>query len=90
MDNELLHFARFAAAVARRVAPGPSRFATPAYAPAALFALLLLRERLRLTHRGPEDLLLLSAASVTRSASEPSRTMRRFGGSPVSMSILTY
>lgn len=60
MDNELLRFARLAAAVARRVAPPPSRFARPAYAPAALFAALLLRERLRLTYRGLEDLLRLS------------------------------
>jgi hypothetical protein len=35
MDNELPRFARLAA-VARRVVPAPSRFATPAYAPAAL------------------------------------------------------
>jgi hypothetical protein len=60
MDNELLRFVRLAAAVARRVAPLPSRFASPAYAPAALFATLLLRERLRLTYRGLEDLLRLS------------------------------
>ena len=60
MDNEPLRFARLAAAVARRVAPAPSRFATPAYAPAALFAALLLRERLRLTYRGLEDLPRLS------------------------------
>jgi hypothetical protein len=60
MDNELLRFARLAAAVARRVAPPPSRFATPAYAPAALLAVLLPRERLRLTYRGLEDLLRLS------------------------------
>ena len=60
MDNELLRFARLAAAMAHRVAPVPSRFATPAYAPAALFALLMLRERLRLTYRGLEDLLRLS------------------------------
>lgn len=60
MDNELLRFVRLAVTVARRVAPTPSRFATPAYAPASLFALLLLRERLRLTYRGLEDLLRLS------------------------------
>jgi hypothetical protein len=60
MDNELLRFARLAAAVARRAARPPSRFARPAYAPAALFAALLLRERLRLTYRGLEDLLRLS------------------------------
>jgi transposase len=60
MDNELLRFTRIATAVGRRVAPASSRFATRAYAPAALFALLLLRERLRLTYRGLEDLLRLS------------------------------
>ena len=60
MDNELLRFARLAAAVARRAALPPSRFARPAYAPAALFAAPLLRERLRLTYRGLEDLLRLS------------------------------
>ena len=60
MDNELLRFARLAAAVARRVALPPSRFARSAYAPAALFAALLLRERLRLTYRGLEDLPRLS------------------------------
>ena len=43
MDNELLRFARIAAAVARRAAFPSSRFARPAYAPAALFAALLLR-----------------------------------------------
>jgi hypothetical protein len=56
MDNELLRFARLAAA-ACRVAPAPSRFATPACAPAALLAVLLLRERLRLIYLGLEDLL---------------------------------
>ncbi len=61
MRNELLGFAHLAAAVARRVAPIPSRFAHSAYAPAALFAALLLRGRLRLTYRGLEDLLRLSA-----------------------------
>ena len=60
MDNELLHFARLAAAVARCAVLPPSRFARPAYAPAALFAAPLLRERLRLTYRGLEDLLRLS------------------------------
>ncbi len=60
MDNELLRFARLVAAAARRAAPAPSRFATPAYAPAALLAMLPLRERLRLTYRGLEDLLRLS------------------------------
>jgi hypothetical protein len=60
MDNELLRFARLAVTVTRHVAPTPSRFATLAYTPAALFALLLLRERLRLTYRGLEDLLRLS------------------------------
>ena len=38
----------------------PGRFAHCAYTPAALFASLLLRERLRLTYRGLEDLLRLS------------------------------
>ena len=64
MDNEPLRFARFAAAVARCASPPPNRFARPAHAPAALFAALFaalpLRERLRLTHRGLEDLLRLS------------------------------
>jgi hypothetical protein len=60
MDNELLRFARLAVTVVRCVAPTPSLFATPAYVPAALFALLLLREMLRLTYRGLEDLLRLS------------------------------
>jgi hypothetical protein len=61
MDNQLLRFARLAAAVARRASPAPSRYAHPAYPPAALFAALLLRERLRLTYRGLEDLLGLSS-----------------------------
>jgi Transposase DDE domain/Transposase domain (DUF772) len=60
MDNGLLGFARLAAAVARRVAPAPSRSATPTYAPAVLLAALLLRERLRLTYRDLEDLPRLS------------------------------
>ncbi len=59
MDHELLRFSRLAEVVSRHVAPAPSRFATPAYAPAALFALLLLRERLRLTYHGLKDLLRL-------------------------------
>lgn len=61
MDNELRRFIWFSAAVACRVAPTPRRFATPAYAPAALLALLLLRERLRPAYHGPEDLLRLSS-----------------------------
>src|SRR3954463_15522366 len=60
MGNEPLCFVRLAVAVARRVAPAPIRFAATAYAPAALFALLLLRERLRVTYRGLEHLLRLS------------------------------
>ena len=60
MPNELPGFARLAAAVARRVAPAPGRFAHPAYSPAALLAALLLRERLRLACRGLEDPLRLS------------------------------
>ena len=60
MDDELFRFARLAVAVARRAALVPSRFARPAYAPAALFAALLLRERLRLNHRGLGDLPRLS------------------------------
>ncbi len=44
------------------MAPQLSRFACPAYAPAVLFAALLLRERLRLSYRGLEDLLRLSVA----------------------------
>ena len=60
MDNELLRFARLAASVARRASPPTHRLARPAYAPATLFAALLLRERLRLIYRGLEDLLRLS------------------------------
>ncbi len=60
MDNQLLGFTRLAATVARRVAPAPGRFAQPAPAPPAMLAALLLRERLRLTYRGLEDLLRLS------------------------------
>ena len=45
MDNELLRFARVAAAVARRVVPAPGRFATPNYAPAALLAALSAADR---------------------------------------------
>ena len=50
-----------AAAVASRVAPQPGRFSHPAYSPASLLAALLLREHLRLTYRGLEDLLHLSS-----------------------------
>jgi hypothetical protein len=61
MDNELLRFARLAIATARRVAPPRlSRHADPVYHPASLLAALLLREHLRLTYRGVEDLLRLS------------------------------
>ena len=61
MDNELLRFARLAIATARRVVPPRlSRHADPTYHPASLFAVLLLREHLRLTYRGVEDLLGLS------------------------------
>ncbi len=61
MDNELLRFARLAIAVARRVAPPRlSRHAGPTYHPASLLAALPLREHLRLTYRGVEDLLGLS------------------------------
>ena len=61
MDNHLPRFTRLAAAVARRVAPTSSRFAQTTHAPAAMLAALLLRERLRLTYRGLEDLLRLSS-----------------------------
>lgn len=61
MTNDLLRFAKLAAAVARRVGPAPNRFAQPRHPPAAMLAALLLRERLRLTYRGLEDLLHLSA-----------------------------
>jgi Transposase DDE domain/Transposase domain (DUF772) len=61
MDNELLRFARLAVATARRVVPPrPSKYANPTYHPAGLLATLLLREHLRLTYRGVEDLLGLS------------------------------
>jgi hypothetical protein len=61
MDNELLRFARPAIATARRVVPPRlSRHADPVYHPASLLAALLLREHLRLTYRGVEDLLRLS------------------------------
>ena len=60
MDNELFRYARLASAVARRAPLPASRFARPAYAPAALFAALLLRERLRLTNRRWGDLPRLS------------------------------
>jgi hypothetical protein len=61
MDNELSRFARLAIATARRVAPPRlSRHADPVYHPASLLAALLLREHLRLTYRGVEDLLRLS------------------------------
>jgi hypothetical protein len=61
MDNDLLRFARLAIATARRVAPPRlSRHADPTYHPASLFAALLLKEHLRLTYRGVEDLLGLS------------------------------
>src|ERR687894_497270 len=61
MDNELLRFARLAIATARRVVPPRlSRHAGPTYHPASLLAALLLREHLRLTYRGVEDLLRLS------------------------------
>ena len=81
MDNELLRFARLSVAVARRVAPGPSRFATSAYAPAALFALLLLRERLRLTYRGLEDLLRLTGQLRRVLGLRAVPATRRYGGS---------
>ena len=61
MDNELLRFARLAIATARRVVPPRlSKHADPTYRPASLLAALLLREHLRLTYRGVEDLLGLS------------------------------
>lgn len=61
MDNELLRFARLALATARRVVPVRlSRHADPVYHPASLLAALLLKEHLRLTYRGVEDLLRLS------------------------------
>jgi hypothetical protein len=61
MDNELLRFARLAMAVACRVVPYRlSKHTDPVYHPASLFAALLLREHLRLTYRGVEDLLRLT------------------------------
>ena len=76
MDNELRRSIWFFAAVARRVALTPSRFATPAYAPAALLALLFLWERLRPAYHGLEDLLRLS--------SHPRRVVERIADHPVS------
>jgi hypothetical protein len=61
MDNELLNFARASMAVARSCVPlRVTKYAHPTYPAAGLFAALLLRERLRLTYRGLEDLLGLS------------------------------
>lgn len=61
MDNELLRFARLAIATARRIVPlRLSKYADPTYHPASLLAALLLKEHLRLTYRGTEDLLRLS------------------------------
>jgi hypothetical protein len=61
MDNQLLTFARLAAAVSRRILPlRLSKYASPTYRPASLFAALLLKEHLRLNYRGLEDLLRLS------------------------------
>jgi Transposase DDE domain/Transposase domain (DUF772) len=61
MDNQLLHFARLALAVARGCVPlRLTKFAHPTYAPASLLAALLLREHMRLTYRSLEDLLRLS------------------------------
>jgi hypothetical protein len=61
MDNELLRFARLAITTARRVVPPRlSPHAGPTYHPASLLAALLLKEHLRLTYRGVEDLLGLS------------------------------
>jgi transposase len=60
MDDQLLRFARLAIATRRVVPPRPSKYANPAYHPAGLLAALLLREHLRLTYRGVEDLLRLS------------------------------
>lgn len=61
MDNELLRFARLAIATARRIVPlRLSKYADPTYHPASLLAALLLKEQLRLTYRGTEDLLRLS------------------------------
>lgn len=61
MDNQLLRFARASMAVARGSVPlRRTKYAHPTYPPTGLFAALLLRERLRLTYRGLEDLLGLS------------------------------
>jgi hypothetical protein len=61
LDNQLLRFARLAMATARRVVPPRlSKYADPVYHPASLLAALLLREHLRLTYRGIEDLYGLS------------------------------
>jgi hypothetical protein len=61
MDNELLRFARASMVVARGCVPlRRTKYAHPAYPATGLFAALLLRERLRLTYRGLEDLLKLS------------------------------
>src|SRR5215216_2298498 len=68
MDNHLLDLTRLAAAVARGVAPTPRRFARTTHPPAAMLAALLLRERLRLTYRGLEDLLRLSGPLLRSAA----------------------
>jgi hypothetical protein len=61
MDNQLLRFARVSMTVARGCMPLRwTKYAHPTYPAAGLFAALLLRERLRLTYRGLEDLLGLS------------------------------
>jgi hypothetical protein len=61
MDNGFLCFAWLAIATARRVGPVRlSRHADPVYHPASLLAALPLKEHLRLTYRGVEDLLRLS------------------------------
>jgi hypothetical protein len=61
MNKQLLTFARLAAAVARRTTPlRLSKYASPAYRSASLFAALLVKEHMRLTYRGLENLLRLS------------------------------
>src|SRR3954451_201538 len=61
MDNQLLTFARLAGGVARHAVPFLlSKYASPAYRPASLFAALLLKEHLRLNYRALEELLRLS------------------------------
>jgi hypothetical protein len=61
MDNELLRFARASVGVARGCVPlRRTKYAHPVYPATGVFAALLLRERLRLTYRGLEDLLKLS------------------------------